>query len=397
MKAIATTKNIFFVAFFIYVSVNILFSLSYFFHSFPNNYTWTELCINYQGGFIRRGLLGEFLFRFAKIIDIRTAICIVFFPLYLAYLFISLFLLKKSIDFTSCIIVVVCPSLLFFFVFDKEIIFRKDIFYELGFLVQFVLLTSKKISFRFSFFLVLFIYTVCLLIHESTIFYSAACFTLLIEKSYKNKAFAINITIIFVILFFSFLYLLMFSGNTIQKVSIFNSWRPLLTMQYTGALDYIGKSIFFQINQVFNTVSLKLFISIVFAISITSIPLLKICNDYNIFSRFNSFFTFLLNKYAIALSFFIPWFLPFVANDFGRHIHTAFLNHIYFLCSVIILTNCQNKFNTIKVRHSATKKSFVLWIVAFSFGWKLWHYPVKNQIITLSDPVRIFISETLGM
>jgi hypothetical protein len=39
------------------------------FSHFPLSYTWTELMINYQGGFVRRGLLGELAFQLNPFIE----------------------------------------------------------------------------------------------------------------------------------------------------------------------------------------------------------------------------------------------------------------------------------------------------------------------------------------
>lgn len=389
--------NIFLFVFVVYIIVNILFSLNFFLSSFPNNYTWTELCINYQGGFIRRGLVGELLLQSAKIFDIRCFICLSFFLLYSIYVILFISLLRKSIDSFSCLLIIVCPSLLFFFAFDKEILFRKDVIYETGFIIQFIILISKKISFKWSFFFVLSIYIICLLVHESTIFYSAPCFTLLLEKSYRCKKFIPSLFVVSLIIFITVVYLLLFPGTTIQKQQILLSWQPTVQFQYIGALEFIGKSINFQLNQVANTISIKLFTSILFAIAITSLPLLKICAEYNIKSRFKVYFSFPFYKIALLLCFAVPWLLPIIANDFGRHIHTAFLNYICFISSIITLTSSHNKSNSNNrmIYYSHTK--LLIWLFVFSFGWKLWHYNFKGQIITFSDPLRTFLTEIVGI
>ena len=54
--------NILLTGFFIIIYTLIIYKYQYL--KFPNTYTATEWLINYQGGFIRRGFLGEILFFF---------------------------------------------------------------------------------------------------------------------------------------------------------------------------------------------------------------------------------------------------------------------------------------------------------------------------------------------
>ena len=73
---------------FIFYYFFLLYSFS---QKYNNSVEWTisEWLINYQGGFTRRGLLGELIFQFSKIIGItiREAILIFQIITYIVYFF----------------------------------------------------------------------------------------------------------------------------------------------------------------------------------------------------------------------------------------------------------------------------------------------------------------------
>ena len=94
-----------------------------------NDYAFNELFINYQAGFIRRGLLGEF---FWHINDIFSTKPIIFFSIfflftYIAQIFLFFILLKKFISSKIIFIfITLSPSLLLFHIYSPDLYFIKD-------------------------------------------------------------------------------------------------------------------------------------------------------------------------------------------------------------------------------------------------------------------------------
>ena len=164
--------NIVLFVFSLYTIFNFCVSFFLFFSHYPENYNWTELFINYQGGFIRRGFIGEILFQSAKYIDIRLTTASIFIVSYIAFVFVSMKFFKKTCDTTSFLLIVLSPGLLFFFAQDRYMFCRKDVFFELGFILQFYILSSKNIGLRATFIYILFIYSRI----NSFLFYSSFFF-----------------------------------------------------------------------------------------------------------------------------------------------------------------------------------------------------------------------------
>ncbi len=100
-------------------------------------YVLIENLINYQGGFVRRGLLGDIIFKlnyYTGVNHIKIIICI-----YLSayFLFIILFykILEKiwAINPYLFLFIFISPSTLFFPLFDFNALFRKEIFFFIVF------------------------------------------------------------------------------------------------------------------------------------------------------------------------------------------------------------------------------------------------------------------------
>ena len=89
------TKNILFILI-IVVSLSQLFKFYSFFSEY-SEWQYSDWLINYQGGFIRRGLIGEILFQIYSNLDINLDI-LVLITVSSLILFVS-FILVKSIDY----------------------------------------------------------------------------------------------------------------------------------------------------------------------------------------------------------------------------------------------------------------------------------------------------------
>ena len=117
------------------------------FYSFYTEYsTWqyADWLINYQGGLVRRGLIGEILFRLHKFTSVDLDILIFLFVTSL-YVIFSYYLLKsiKYIENSNInILIFLSPAFFIYPIMNSEVVGRKDILL-LALISSFVFIDKK--------------------------------------------------------------------------------------------------------------------------------------------------------------------------------------------------------------------------------------------------------------
>ena len=137
-----------------FISINVV----YFFLNLTNNvttnvYAFNELFINYQAGFIRRGLLGELFWYLNEnfLIDARVFFSTLFLILYL----IQIYLLYKVLhnykkNFLIYIIILFSPVFILFNIYDQNLYYIKDIFIKLSILFHSYIIIEHNIQKKFE-------------------------------------------------------------------------------------------------------------------------------------------------------------------------------------------------------------------------------------------------------
>ena len=170
--------------FFIYLSF--IFLSSVFFitktYKLDVNNSIAEWIINYQGGFGRRGFLGEVFSQISLIFNFQIRKLILFFLYiflicYYAMAFFYLKDFKKNYLFTLSLF---SPLVFMFPISELEALGRKDMLIPLLFL-SFCFL-FKKLNFYFLSIFLLILYSILLLTHEVSIFYLPFFYLLLLFK-----------------------------------------------------------------------------------------------------------------------------------------------------------------------------------------------------------------------
>ena len=95
-----------------------------------NEYSFNELFINYQAGFVRRGLLGEIFWQINlyKDVDPRLFFGYLFYFLYTIKIILLYLILKKNINNKLFyIFIFFSPALILFSIYDPKVYFIKDI------------------------------------------------------------------------------------------------------------------------------------------------------------------------------------------------------------------------------------------------------------------------------
>ena len=131
-----------------------------------------EWLINYQGGFVRRGFLGELIYQISFFfkINLRFAFLILQISLYLTYYYL-IYRLLKNISFNYLIFVTIfSPLFILFPIAELEALGRKEI------ILFIILIISSNFFFNyeknnFGLFFISFSFPILLLIFETSIFY----------------------------------------------------------------------------------------------------------------------------------------------------------------------------------------------------------------------------------
>lgn len=206
----------------------------------------TEFLINYRGGFVRRGFLGEIILLNKEIFDFSLYKQVIIISLTMLTLYCSLFFIffKK---------LKIPLYLLFSILFLQNIIFndfwlRKDIMIIISFVILIYLLKKKSI---FSYLLYFIIFIIAISIHESIFFITTPIICLIYwgEISYKNTFLTKQNLLFFVSIILSILYFLLilisFNGNRHNSEEIWKSLKivtPNLSSQPQSAIEALSWS-----------------------------------------------------------------------------------------------------------------------------------------------------------
>ncbi len=186
-KSIKTNEN---KLFFLYL-LFLFFSSSIFLfkkHTVGNDSTISEWLINYQGGFTRRGLLGDLAFNLALIFKAKIRFIIFLFQLFFYLTFVILtfnFIKNIKINFLSRL-ALYTPIFLLFPLGEIESLVRKETVIFIIFII-FLSLASNKYNEKYCNSYVLVIFPVSFLIWEPVIFFFPFVFFILYLKNYKKN------------------------------------------------------------------------------------------------------------------------------------------------------------------------------------------------------------------
>ena len=191
----------------------------------------TEWVINYQGGFVRRGLIGEIIFQISNFfeLNLRFTFLILQSFLYLLYYYLIFNLIKNLRPNYFIILAVFSPIFILFPIAELEAIGRKEILIFISLLIS-INLYFKYLSNNLIIFFISAIYPLLLLTFEASIFYSFFFISLILIT--KNK---IN--------FFYFLKLFFFSLPSLICLYMiyFNPHLPEETAKMCNELKKIGE------------------------------------------------------------------------------------------------------------------------------------------------------------
>ena len=189
--------------FFIYLSILFLFGIFWLYikHLVGNDSTISEWLINYQGGFTKRGLIGEICFQIAIHFDLSLRFVIFLFQSLIYSIFLILiYRFFRNIP-TNLIIIlsIFTPIFLLYPIAEIEVLARKETFVFIG-LILFLNISNFNYSSNLPLYYVFFVLPIICLIWEPVVFFFPFLASVLVIRLRHNQTTTIlsKITICFI-------------------------------------------------------------------------------------------------------------------------------------------------------------------------------------------------------
>ena len=294
--------------------------------------SWTigEWLINYQGGFVRRGLLGEGIYLLCNVIKISPIYVIWLISISSYYLLVKLTIVEAKNKVSSLFLL--SPGI-FLAPIIGDFLIRKNLLLLLIFLISLKLLKFKRPNVVFLNLLNI----AGMLIHESFAIYALPIQFFILDKKYnffKNNSYKfLNLLPSFCL----FIFCLIFKGNQSQAISIHQSWlnnsflSPFENLNYEIALGAINA-----ISWDFIKVLKILLEALTDFKGILWVPLAWITTTIILGSFFladNSGKDFKIKSFIMYFQFFPFTILCFSGSDYGRWIFIWILSSILIYCT----------------------------------------------------------------
>ena len=356
----------------------ILLAFSFFFlfikHQVGNDSTISEWLINYEGGFTKRGLVGQFAIETSRFFgsDIRWVIFL-FQSFICTCYFILLYNLLIKLKYERVIILsILSPIFILYPVAEIEVLARKEtIVFSLFLIYLFIPRTSKFKSFSLISFTVL-----SILIWEPTIFFYPLLFIYeIIDR--KVEKFNFDLFKIFIIFVPSIIIALIIIFDPLTKpqhetmaLVLKNEFNQSCYM--ACALLSNKSTIIQQFEGNFGKYSLEVFVRYFLIIFIGFYPLNLLIKNSSLKTKnliFSYFFKSLLKLFWICL---MPVIILFAMGfDWGRWVNITyvFLALIYF--KLLIDSHIEINFKNLEQTflYKIKGKTYVIFFIIFCFGW----------------------------
>ena len=357
--------------FFIYLGF-ILFSSVFFMtktYDLGVNNSMAEWIINYQGGFGRRGFLGEIFSKISIIfnIPIRKLILLFLYILFISY-YLMVFIYLKDLKKNYLFIFSLFSPLVFFFpISELEALGRKDILIPLLFL-SFCFLFNILNFYSLSLLLLIF-YSILLLTHEVSIFYLPFFYLFLFLKLENFSLFKFFIIFLLTIVFLQIIFLLSVTIHSSENIKEMCNWIEINLNDKCGLGAYVlDRKLIDNINELRG---------IKFIDFIRGFLILFIGNLAIFLSIYNSSKEKLFLNLQIRstlIFFFLLSLIPFgIAVDWGRwyHLSSTMLVLAYFFCikNNLIIFNNNSVFIKMINKIFYKKKIFALFFFILCFSW----------------------------
>jgi hypothetical protein len=346
-------------------------------HDVGNDSSLSDWLINYSGGFVRRGLVGQIVLEFAYFFSIKLRDAIVIFQIisFVTYYLLVFFLLRKTITNRLLILSIFSPVFILFPIAEIEAFGRKEIFILLIVILYFFSnIRDIKTQLLFKFL----IFPISILIWEPAIIFYP--YLLLIDlvvfkinKLNKNLIWLfLSYLIVFLVTIFVYLNSVTSENFDLMRNTLINDFGENCYM----SCSFVGNQSQNSLMELANANA-----AIVKPLHIIRYTLIVLIGFYPLFnllkiSKLNNKELFFLSNYKNLLFPFIVVFSPalflyVLMYDWGRIVHISYsfmlLSYIFLLKNNLIKID-QDKLSQNIFINLSNKMFFILFII-FCLCW----------------------------
>ena len=293
-------------------------------------YVYTDWLINYEGGFIKRGLLGQISIIFNNIFGIglkNTFLIIHSFVYILFHYFFFLFFkdFKKNYLF---LILCFSPLVFLYPLQVNDALARKEIFFITIFLINTYYLTKTKNT-TSAFLITNLSLIISCLIHEAVLFFSLffySSFYFFLKKNYLKSSNFINFLNLFIFILLLYIHTRPIDIDTLNNMIFFiNNDLKLNITASSGAMSWLSKltfktsllNPFNEFNPFGNIIFLKY-------ISLHLLYMHFVLFFYYIIFKFSIFTNNRFIKFLFVVNILYVFLLFYIAFDWGRFVYMLY-------------------------------------------------------------------------
>ena len=332
-----------------------------------NSWKMGDWLINYQGGMVRRGLLGELIYQLAHITKINPGIYVVLFQMFFFTVFFafSYVLLKRQDSLLPYALLIFSPYIFTFQINDLAGGFRKEIifFAILSFIVWSATVRENK-SFENFFYITLLVYPAVILTHEMLILFMPYLLVVYVMTTKLTKKKFFRITFLLIPSIFALLVTIYYSEITTSQVGeIFNSIARENYALNGGAIAHLDKDVSYLRSVLRDNLSLGLNVpGYVFIAAFSLLAFIPISKKLSLIinNKFSLFLILISLLGTIGLNFFVA--------DWGRSIYINLVS--IFILSLMIPQTIENN-----QAHGVIKSVNIFSILFFIIYVFFWHIP----------------------
>ena len=364
----------------IYVFALIFFGIFFLYskHDVGNDSSLSDWLINYEGGFVRRGLIGELITNFSSILSLKLRDSILIFQLvfFLSYYFLIILFCKNLVQNRLVILAIFSPIFILYPVAEIEALGRKELIIFTIFL-SYLFFDIKNFQVQLTYKLLLF--PISILTWEPIIFFFS--FIFLIDlfvfqiKSFDKKFFCILFSYFASIFFVMLIYFNPF------PVENYNVMKNFLKIEFGEACymscGFVGQQSANSFSELYKMFYEKFKFSYALRyLLIIIVGFFPLCFLYTYSKAKSKKELFIVSKFK---NLFFPFLLAFLPStvlylmmyDWARVVHISYtfsiLTFLYLIKKNLIEISSQKiRINFIS---KLSKKFFILVFLVFSFSW----------------------------
>ena len=364
----------------IYVFALIFFGIFFLYskHDVGNDSSLSDWLINYEGGFVRRGLIGELITNFSSILSLKLRDSILIFQLvfFLSYYFLIILFCKNLVQNRLVILAIFSPIFILYPVAEIEALGRKELIIFTIFL-SYLFFDIKNFQVQLTYKLLLF--PISILTWEPIIFFFS--FIFLIDlfvfqiKSFDKKFFCILFSYFASIFFVMLIYFNPF------PVENYNAMKNFLKIEFGEACymscGFVGQQSANSFSELYKMFYEKFKFSYALRyLLIIIVGFFPLCFLYTYSKAKSKKELFIVSKFK---NLFFPFLLAFLPStvlylmmyDWARVVHISYTFSILTFLFLIKKNFIELSSQKIRINFISklSKKFFILVFLVFSFSW----------------------------